>query len=162
MNRKQRVIDKRLRPLAYYSVHFNATEQRRASVVWEAYAAACSVFKFRWLLLGAKFDFLLITDCRCLEQSNKSMRRRRAPRSTPRRRSSATASLRSRHRVLAAASPAVIGGDIRNSLTGICHGSIFSRHPEATAVPSIFETPGGTHRSGSVAAEAHVPPQRVM
>ena len=24
------------------------------------------------MLLGAKFDFLLITDCRCLEQSNKS------------------------------------------------------------------------------------------
>ena len=30
------------------------------------------------------------------------------------------------------------------------------------AVPSIFETPGGTHRSGSVAAKAHMPPQRVM
>ena len=62
----------RLCPLHFHSCHFNDQEQRRPSVVREAYAATASVWTFRWAVCGTRFNFLLIGDCRALEQARKA------------------------------------------------------------------------------------------
>ena len=63
--------DGKLAPVAYHSVHYNEQGQRRASVAREAFCTACLVHEWRWALLGTEFNFILITDCQCLETARK-------------------------------------------------------------------------------------------
>ena len=63
--------DDKLWPVAYHSVHYNEQGQRRASVAREAFCTACLCHEWRWALLGTEFNFMLITDCQCLESAKK-------------------------------------------------------------------------------------------
>ena len=54
--------DKKLKPLAFKSAHYNEQGQRRASVAREAFCSGCLLHHWRWCLLGAEFTFISIAN----------------------------------------------------------------------------------------------------